>query len=448
MKPREQQQPDVEDMFRSRLENIINQRHELVLLAKAIDWQRFDEVFEPLFCDVGSPGLPTRLMVGLQILKYMHGLSDPEVTAQWIQNPYFQYFCGEVYFQHKAPFDRSSMTRWRQRIGDEKLAILVQESLASAQRTGALSPKDVRRVTVDTTVQPKNITFPTDAKLLYTSIVRLNRLARRHGVKLRQSYLRVGKLALIKSQRYAHARQFRRQRREIKFLHVRLGRVIRDIERKTEHDPILRAAFESELNLAKRIRAQKKRQAGPKVYSCHAPETECIGKGKAHKPYEFGVKVSITTTNARAKGGMFILHAKALHGNPYDGHTLSEVVDELTDWVGARPERIYVDKGYRGHKLKAPLSVFRSGQKRGVTPQIKRELRRRAAVEPIIGHTKAEHRMDRNYLKGREGDRTNAVLAAAGYNFKQIANWLKAILCAWIIRSLWGRDQRLLHDPA
>ena len=166
----------------------------------------------------------------------------------------------------------------------------------------------------------------------------------------------------------AHAKQFRRQRREVKFLHVRLGRVIRDIERKTEHDPSLRAHFESELNLAKRIRLQKKRQKGPKAYSCHAPETECIGKGKTHKPSEFGVKVSIATTNARPKGGMFILHAKALHGNPYDGHTLLVVVDELADWVGARPERIYVDKGYRGHKLKAPLSIFQSEQKRGVTP--------------------------------------------------------------------------------
>ena len=203
MKPRKQQDPGGEGMFRARLEHIINPRHELVLLAEAIDWQRFDEAFAPLFADVGVPALPTRLMVGLQILKYMHGLSDPEVTAQWVENPYFQHFCGAVYFQHKAPFDRSSLTRWRQRIGDEKLSTLVQESLASAQRTGALRTKDVRRVTVDTTVQPKNITFPTDAKLLYASIVRLNRLARRHGVKLRQSYLRIGKLALIKSQRYA-----------------------------------------------------------------------------------------------------------------------------------------------------------------------------------------------------------------------------------------------------
>jgi len=444
MKPRKQQDPGGEDMFRARLEHIINPRHELVLLAEAIDWQRFDEAFAPLFADVGVPALPTRLMVGLQILKYMHGLSDPEVTAQWVENPYFQHFCGAVYFQHKAPFDRSSLTRWRQRIGDEKLSTLVQESLASAQRTGALSTKDVRRVTVDTTVQPKNITFPTDAKLLYASIVRLNRLARRHGVKLRESYLRIGKLALIKSQRYAHAKQFRRQRREVKFLHVRLGRVIRDIERKTGHDPLLRAHFESELNLAKRIRLQRKRQKGPKVYSCHAPETECIGKGKAHKPYEFGVKVSIATTNARAKGGMFILHAKALHGNPYDGHTLSVVVDELADWVGARPERIYVDKGYRGHKLKAPLSIFQSGQKRGVTPQIKRELRRRVAVEPIIGHVKAEHRMDRNYLKGREGDRINAILAAAGFNFKQIANWLKVLLCA-LLAGFTSRPGRALY---
>jgi IS5 family transposase len=428
MKPRLQVDEGSQDLFRSRLDSIINPRHELVRLATAIDWQRFDDAFAPLFSDVGNPALPTRLMVGLNILKYMHGLSDPEVWARWIENPYYQHFCGEIYFQHAAPFERSSMTRWRQRLGEDKLAELIKESLTVAMRTGALRPGDTRRVTVDTTVQPKNIAYPTDAKLLYVSIRRLGRLANRHGVVLRQSYVRVGKLALIKAQRYAHAKQFKRHRRQVKFLTVRLGRVIRDIQRKTDGDQTLHDAFAEELSMAIRLRLQKRRQVGRKLYSLHAPETECIGKGKAHKPYEFGVKVSITTTNARAAGGMFVLHAKALHGNPYDGHTLAGVIDELTQWIGARPERIYVDKGYRGHKVKAPFSVFRSGQRRGVTAQIKRELRRRSAVEPVIGQVKSEHRMGRNYLKGRDGDRINAVLAAAGYNFKRLAAWLRDYL--------------------
>jgi len=446
MKPRRQHDDGSQDLFRSRLDNIIDPRHELVRLAAAIDWQRIDEAFEPLFGETGNPALPTRLMVGLQILKYMYALSDPEVTARWVENPYYQHFCGEIYFCHEAPFDRSSMTRWRQRLGGDKLGELIKESLAVAHRTGALQPKDVRRVTVDTTVQPKNIAFPTDAKLLYTSILRLGRLARRHGVTLRQSYVRVGKVALIKAQRYAHAKQFKRHRREVRFLTTRLGRVIRDIGRKIDGDAAREQVFGSELSQAIRLKTQKRRQVGPKIYSCHAPETECIGKGKAAKPYEFGCKVSITTTNGLAAGGMFVLHAKALHGNPFDGHTLRPVIEELTDWLGTRPERIYVDKGYAGHKLKAPFAIYRSGQKRGVTPQIKRELRRRSAIEPIIGHVKSEHRMDRNYLKGRQGDRINAVLAAAGFNFKQIAAWLSTIVTRWLVSLTVSVNLKAAHQ--
>lgn len=436
MRPHKPEESIGEDLFRHRLENIINPRHELVRLAGVIDWARFDEAFGPLYGDKGRPALPTRLMVGLNILKYMEGLSDPEVCARWIENPYYQHFCGEVFFQHEAPFDRSSMTRWRQRLGEEKLTELIKESLAVATRTGALRVQDTRRVTVDTTVQPKNIAFPTDAKLLYTSIVRLGRLCRKHGIKLRQSYIRVGKRALIMAQRYAHARQFKRHRKQVKFLRVRLGRVIRDIRRKIAGNDALKAVFANELSMAVQLRQQQKRQEGRKLYSLHAPEAECIGKGKAHKPYEFGCKASITTTNARSPGGMFVLHAKALHGAPYDGHTLKGVIEEVTDWIGAAPERTYVDKGYVGHDAPNSRSVFRSGQKRGVHGHIKRELRRRSAVEPVIGHLKDEHRLNRNFLKGRNGDCINVTLAAAGYNFKRIAKWLRDFLCQIIVASL------------
>ena len=166
MRPRERHEDGSEDLFRHRLENLINPRHELVLLAYKIDWQRFDDAFAPLFSDLGQPALPTRLMVGLNILKYMYNLSDPEVCDRWVETPYYQYFCGEIYVQHKAPFDRSSMTRWRQRLGEGKLTALIEESLCVPLDTGALRLQEVRRVTVDTTVQPKNIAFPTDAKLL------------------------------------------------------------------------------------------------------------------------------------------------------------------------------------------------------------------------------------------------------------------------------------------
>jgi IS5 family transposase len=285
---------------------------------------------------------------------------------------------------------------------------------------------------VDTTVQPKAITHPTDAKLMYRAIVKLAALAKREGVALRQSYVRVAKRALIMVGRYTHAHQFKRAKRELKFLRTRLGRVIRDIRRKITGDPILEETFGELLDLAVKVRHQEQRQRGPKVYSLHAPEVECIGKGKAHKPYEFGCKVSVVTPVTQPKGGQFVLHAKALHGNPFDGHTLGPILADLERLTGVEVQRAHVDKGYRGHNHPNRYRVWISGQVRGVTRVIKREMRRRAAVEPVIGHLKSDHRMDRNYLKDREGDRINAVLAAAGYNFKLLLRWLARILCAWL----------------
>jgi IS5 family transposase len=293
-----------------------------------------------------------------------------------------------------------------------------------------MRPKDLARVIVDTTVQPKAVMFPTDAKLLNRARERLVRLAKKHGLSLRQSYIRVGKLALIKHQRYAHAHQFKRANKALRKLKTYLGRVIRDIGRKIEGNSGLEAAFAKLLVLARRVREQQQRQRGPKVYSLHAPEVECIGKGKAHKPYEFGVKVSVATTIGHAKGGQFVTHVKALPGNPYDGHTLVTVIPDMEALIGNIIARLLADRGYRGHNAPPDYKfrVFISGQKRGVTPRIKRELRRRAAVEPVIGHLKAEHRMGRNYLWFRRGDAANAVLAAAGYNFRRLIRWLRLLL--------------------
>ena len=234
----------------------------------------------------------------------------------------------------------------------------------------------------------------------------------------------------IRDRRYAHAKQFKRARRALKTLRTYLGRVIRDIGRKIEGNSGLEAAFAKLLALARRVREQQQRQRGPKVYSLHAPEVECIGKGKAHKPYEFGVKVSVATTIGHAKGGQFVTHVKALPGNPYDGHTLATVIPDMEALIGNIIARLLADRGYRGHNAPPDYKfrVFLSGQKRGVTPAIKRELRRRAAVEPVIGHLKAEHRMGCNYLAHRRGDAANAVLAAAGYNFRRLIRWLRLLL--------------------
>lgn len=424
--PRDDRQPD---LFRPALETIIDLGHPLVRLAGKIDWSFLDKELGGAYTPgPGQPPLPVRLMAGLLMLKHMHSLSDEVLCARWVENPYFQFFCGEAVFQHALPFDRSSLTRWRQRLGEERLAALLQESLRVAHESGALATKDLERVVVDTTVQPKAIAHPTDARLTHKTIERLVGFARRHGIELRQSYVRVAKRAAIMVGRYTHAHQFKRANRALKFLRIRLGRLIRDINRKIEGDPVLTERFAPLRSLAVAIRFQNQRQRGQKVYSLHAPEVECIGKGKARAPYEFGCKVSLATPVTQPKGGQFVLHAKALHGNPFDGHTLGAAITDVEKNTGIEVKRIHVDKGYRGHNHEHKFRVWITGQARRVTPTIKREMKRRAAIEPIIGHVKAEHRMGRNYLKGRDGDRINALLAAVGFNFHLLIRWFAKLL--------------------
>jgi len=314
-KPRDDRQ---KDLLLPALDKIIDMSHPLVRLAALIDWNMLNDRFSSV-CQAGSgqPGLPTRLVAGLFILKHMHNLSDEVLCARWIENPYYQYFCGELSFCHRLPFDRSSMTRWRQRLGEEQLVALVQESLSVAHKTGAIGPKDLERVVVDTTVQPKAVAHPTDARLMHRAIIKLVGLAKRNRLPLRQSYLRLAKRAAIMVGRYTHAHQFKRARRQLKFMRTRLGRIIRDIRRKIDGDTVLEARFGPLLGLAQQVRSQDQHQRGPKVYALHAPEVECIGKGKARAPYEFGCKVSIATPATSPKGGQFVLHAKALHGNPF-----------------------------------------------------------------------------------------------------------------------------------
>src|SRR6187399_1791085 len=324
MRPKERRESGQKGLFKARLDQIVDLDHALVKLARAVDWRFLEDRFGAVYDDdPGRPPLPTRLMAGLAILKHMHNLSDEVLCERWVENPYYQLFCGEEFFQHALVFDRSSLTRWRQRMGEEKLQALLQESLAVATRTEAMKPSDLARVVIDTTVQPKAVMFPTDAKLLNRARERLVRLAKKLGVSLRQSHRRVGKLALIKHQRYAHAHQFKRANRSLRKLKTYLGRVIRDIGRRIDGDPELEEIFAQPLSLSRRVLAQDQRQRGPKVYSLHAPEVECIGKGKAHRPYEFGIKVSVATTVQRSKGGQFVTHIAALPGNPYDGHTLA-----------------------------------------------------------------------------------------------------------------------------
>jgi IS5 family transposase len=425
--PRDDRQ---DDLFRPPLNEIINLHHPLVRLAGEIDWDFLAGRFSSV-CGVGpgQPPLPTRLVAGLFILKHTHNLSDEALCDRWMENPYFQYFCGEVVFRHELPFDRSSLTRWRQRLGEKQIAALLQESLSVAHRSGAIATEDLERVAVDTTVQEKAVAHPTDGLATARS-------------RSWWSWPSARALSCARAicgwpsgppswwGRYTHAHQFKRARRELKFLRTRLGRIIRDIRRKIEGNTALEDCFGPLLALALRVRHQEQRQRGPKVYSLHAPEVECIGRGKARAPYEFGCKVSIATPVTAPRGGQFVLHAKALHGNPYDGHTLGPVIADLEKLTGVTVRRIHGDKGYRGHNHPDRFKVWITGQVRRVTKAIRREMRRRAAIEPVIGHLKGDHRMGRNYLKGREGDRINAVLAAVGYNFSLLLRWFEELLRA------------------
>ena len=412
-----------EDFFRERLDAIIDLKHPLVRLACLVPWSDFDEAFGHLYKPIGRPAKSTRLMVGLHYLKHTFDLSDERTVERWVENPYWQYFCGFEFFQHAPPIDPSLMTRWRQRVGPEEMDRVLKATVEMAVESKTVKPSSLERVTVDTTVQEKAIAHPTDSRLYLKALQALVRQAKKAGVALRQSHTRLAKRASAKAGRYAHAKQYKRMRREVKRLKTYLGRVYRDVGRKIADDGEQRARFARLLGLVERLLAQQPKHKN-KLYSLHAPEVVCIAKGKAHKRYEFGCKVGIAATNSE---GLF-LAAKAFEDNPYDGHTLQATINQAEAMSGVAIKRAYVDKGYRGHDYQGPARVILSGQRRGLTPQMKRELKRRSAIEPMIGHAKNDGRLGRNYLLGHEGDRINALLAASGHNLRLILNKLSLLL--------------------
>src|SRR5918994_707914 len=403
--------PSSGDLYRSRLDQILNPRHALFRLAGLINWDSFDEEFGRFYRPLGRPAKPTRLMVGLSYLQHTFNLSDEAVVQRWTEHPYWQWFCGCEYFQHQLPCDPSSLTRWRKRLGPHGLETLLAATIQTGLHTGAVRSSSLERISVDTTVQPKAITHPTDAKLYLKALLALVRQAKRHGLKLRQAHTRLAKRAAVQVGRYAHARQIRRMRRELKRLRTFLGRVYRDVARKVAGDVELSIRFAPLLGLVERLLVQE-RTSKNKLYSLHAPEVVCIAKGKAHRPYEFGSKVAVAVTNREG----FVLASKAREGNPYDGHTLDATIGQVIAMTGVEPERTYVDRGFRGHDYAKKERVFIAGQRRGLTPTIKRELRRRSAIEPMIGHMKEDGRLGRNHLLGATGDAMNALLVAALIN--------------------------------
>jgi IS5 family transposase len=413
-----------EDLFRTRLDQILNKEHPVFRLAQSVDWSVFEKEFGGLFVpDTGRPGLPTRLMVGLHYLKHLYDASDEGVVEMFLENPYWQYFCGFEFFQHEFPCNPTSLVKWRKRVGADGMTKLLQETIETAKRRGVIGRSEMKRVNVDTTVQEKAIQFPTDARLYHKMRKVLVREAGERGIKLRQSYCRVSKRSLMKQGQYAHAQQMKRARKETKRLKIYLGRVVRDIGRKL---PRPDEGMSELLSMAHRLLAQKREDTN-KLYSLHAPETECISKGKAHKKYEFGCKVSLVTTSRKG----WVVGIDALHGNPFDGHTLKKAIDGMEVITGKRPEQAFVDKGYRGTANHPEgVQVFLSGR-RGLKRSLKLWLRRRSAIEPVIGHIKHEHRMDRNYLLGKEGDRINAILSGSAFNLRKLMRAFFLFVFEW-----------------
>jgi len=403
------------ELFKSRLSNQLNPKDPLLILAHQVNWSYFEEEFGSFYRPgPGQPPKPIRLMVGLMMLQHMNGLSDEQVVYQWVQNPYWQYFCGYDYLQWELPIDPSSMTRWRKRLGPENLEKILAQTIVTAVKIEAVKPQDLKRVIADTTVMEKNIAFPTDSKLLNRAREQLVDLASRCGLKLRQSYARVGRFASINAGRYAHAKQFKRMKKEVKKLKNYLGRTVRDIERQIQDSLELRLEFADLLTMSKQLLSQEQKSTD-KLYSLHAPEAYCISKGKAGKPYEFGCKVSLVLTH---KQGL-ALSSQALHENQYDGHTLANSLKKAQELSQVLIEQAFVDKGYKGHDVEG-TQVYISGQKRGMTRTLKKHLKRRSAIEPHIGHMKSEGKLRRNYLKGAIGDALNALLCAIGHNLRLI----------------------------
>jgi IS5 family transposase len=410
---------ELEVVVEIKLEVLLDKTHALYQLANRLNWDYLEKELGVYYAEgAGRPEIPIRVIAGLHYLKYLENESDESVVEKFCENPYWQYFCGLETFVHQLPCHPTGLVKWRRRLGEKGVEKLLSHTLETAKRVGLLPEKLLKKVNVDTTVQEKAITFPTDTKLCHRMRVLLVLEAKKRGLSLRQTYVRLGKKACLMQGRYAHALQMKRARKAFKQVKSYLGRVTRDIVRQVDlsKDKVLSFLISQSERLLKQEKHTKK-----KLYSLHAPEVECIAKGKAHKRYEFGCKVSVVTTCKDP----WILSVSAHHDNPYDGATLKPSLLKAQEHSQVKIDFAFADKAYRG-KTHHPdtVKVFISGTKK-LTPPLKKLLKNRSAIEPIIGHLKNDHRLGRNYLRGKIGDQVNAILSGCAFNLKKIINALK-----------------------
>jgi IS5 family transposase len=454
-----------DDFFRARLDQMIDLRHPLAVLASRMPWADIEAALTPVFahCDrkgrtvegadlfgptlavagggvsnAGRPRLPIRLMVALLYLKHAYNESDESLVERWAQDVYFQFFSGQVYFEPRLPCDPAQISRFRRVLGEAGVEQLLKTTIEAAVAMGAVKKTEFERVIVDTTVQSKAIAHPTDSRLLEVAREKVARLAKRAGIQLKQTHEREGKALRRKAGGYAHAKQFKRLRGVLKRQRTILGRLLREVRRKMVGlADAARTQLHTWVQRAERIHQQRPKDKN-KLYALHAPEAECIGKGKARNPYEFGVKVSLAVTHQHG----LMVGARSFPGNPYDGHTLAAQIEQtntLLQDIGVKPTTAIVDLGYRGvDKELAPVEVIHRGKFKSLTPKQRSWLKRRQAIEPLIGHAKTDHRMDRCWLKGAEGDALHAVLCAAGFNIRWLLRAIARLALPGILLVLIG----------
>jgi transposase, IS5 family len=403
--------------FYSTFEEMLNHQHPLYILANQVKWDDFEEAFSKYYSKtMGAPAKPIRLMVGLLILKHLRNLSDESIVEQWAENAYYQYFCGEKLFASKEPCVPTELVEFRKRIGEEGVEMILKESI---RINGKDSNED--EGLIDTTVQEKNITFPTDSKLHKKIINRCKLIAQEENIELRQSYtMTVKKLSIDQRFRH-HTKNYKKAIKADRKIKTIAGRLVREIERKLPPS----VKHQTELELFKKVLKQK-RHDKDKIYSLHEPHIQCISKGKEHKKYEFGTKVSIITTKTTG----VIIGAINIPKNVYDGHTLFPAIEQQQRLTGNILKNGIVDRGYRGIKSVLNTNIFIPDNGKAKTSYLKRKRRkdfqRRASIEPKIGHLKSDHRLARNFYKGVFGDNINVMLAAAAMNFKRMMNkWKK-----------------------
>ena len=426
------------NMFSTVLKDLLNPKQELFILSNRIDWNEFENSFSELYSHTGQPGVPIRTMVGLLLLKRIYNLGDETVMEQWLQNPYFQYFCGEAEFQWEYPCDPSDLVHFRKRIGKQGTEKIFQ--LTVETRKNEIKTKDVL---IDTTAQEKNITYPTDAKLLLKVIQQVNKIAKQEKLSQRQTYTRTIKKLLIKQRFAHHPKRKKEARAALRKLRTIAGRLVRELERNLNQ--ILQEQYAQELINLKKVVTQKRLDKN-KIYSLHEPETACIAKGKAHKKFEFGSKVSFSVV----PGANIIVGILNFNGNPNDTITLEPALNNIEKISGIKFKNAIVDRGYKGKKEINGVTIVRPkapNQKQVYSKTtMRKKCRARAGIEPVIGHTKYDCRMIRNYLKGTIGNDMNANLAAAGYNLRGLLRKIKGeiLLPIFFFAQLWNfKNQKL-----